>query len=71
MFKMQYSIGILKELRTFYVNQGASHTIWAILRTKSWPCYIIKACVHYFLSNLYLSLNDSPSKTMKNVFYFI
>ena len=30
-----------------------------------------KACVHYFLSNLYFSLNDSPSKTMKNVFYFI
>ena len=24
----------------------------------------VKACVHYFL-------NDSPSKTMKNVFYFI
>ena len=32
---------------------------------------ILKACVHYFLSNLNLSLNDSPSKTMKNVFYFI
>ena len=32
---------------------------------------LIKACVHYFLSNLYFSLNDSPSKTMKNVFYFI
>ena len=29
-----------------------------------------KACV-YFLSNLYFSLNDSPSKTMKNVFFFI
>ena len=32
---------------------------------------IIKACVHYFLSNLYFSPNDRPSKTMKNVFYFI
>ena len=32
---------------------------------------IIKACVRYFLSNLYFSLNDSPSKTMKNVFYTI
>ena len=30
-----------------------------------------KAFVHYFLSNLYFSLNDSPSKTIKNVFYFI
>ena len=30
-----------------------------------------KACVRYFLSNFYFSPNDSPSKTMKNVFYFI
>ena len=33
--------------------------------------WIIKACVCYFLSNFYFSRNDSPSKTMKNVFYFI
>ena len=32
---------------------------------------VIKACVHYFLSNFYFSPNDSASKTMKNVFYFI
>ena len=31
----------------------------------------VKTCVHYFLSNFYFSPNDSPSKTMKNVFYFI
>ena len=30
----------------------------------------IKAWVCYFLSNFYFSLNDSPSKTMKNVFLF-
>ena len=30
-----------------------------------------KACARYFLSNLYFSPNDSPPKTMKNVFYFI
>ena len=30
-----------------------------------------KTCVRYFLSNFYFSLNDSPSKTTKNVFYFI
>ena len=30
-----------------------------------------KACICYFLSNFYFSRNDSPSKTMKNVFYFI
>ena len=31
---------------------------------------IFKACVYYFLSNFYFSPNDSPSKTMKNVFLF-
>ena len=31
---------------------------------------IPKACLHYFLSNSYFSPNDSPSKAMKNVFYF-
>ena len=32
---------------------------------------VFKASVRYFLSNLYFSLNDSPSKSMRNVFYFI
>ena len=31
----------------------------------------IKACVLYFSSNFYFYPNDSPSKTMKNAFYFI
>ena len=31
----------------------------------------LKGCVHYFLSNFYFSPNDSCSKSMKNVFYFI
>ena len=31
----------------------------------------IKDCVYCFLSNFYSSPNDSPSKTIKNVFYFI
>ena len=30
-----------------------------------------KACVRYFLLNFYFALNDSPLKTMKNIFYFI
>ena len=30
-----------------------------------------KACVRYFLTNFYFSPNNSPSKTMKDVFYFI
>ena len=32
---------------------------------------IFKARVPYFLPNFYYQPNDSPSKTMKNVFYFI
>ena len=32
---------------------------------------MVKACARYLLSNFYFSPNDSPSKTMKNVFYFI
>ena len=32
---------------------------------------MFKACVRYFSTNFYLSPNDSPSKTMKDVFYFI
>ena len=31
----------------------------------------LKACVHYFLSNVCFSSNDSLSKSMKNNFYFI
>ena len=31
----------------------------------------LKACVWYFLSIFYFSPNGSPSKTMKNAFYFI
>ena len=30
----------------------------------------IKACARYFSSNFYFSPNDSPSKTMENVFLF-
>ena len=32
----------------------------------------VKACIHYFFYQIFIfSPNDSPSKTMKNVFYFI
>ena len=32
---------------------------------------LFKACVHYFfIKCLFFSPNDSPLKTMKNVFYF-
>ena len=32
---------------------------------------ILKACVSYFYQIFIFSPNDSPSKTIKNVFYFI
>ena len=42
------------------------------------PCHtntffksLLKTFAHYFLSNFYFSPNDSPSKIIKNVFYFI
>ena len=33
--------------------------------------FFFKACVRYFLRNFYFSPNDSSSKTLKDVFYFI
>ena len=43
-----------------------------LLQGSKLPCFTVcKTCVCYFLSNFYFSPNDSPSKTMKNVFYFI
>ena len=33
--------------------------------------FFFEACVRNFLPNFYFSPNDSPSETMKNVFYFI
>ena len=53
---------------------------WSNLESAYTPCFfnydrilssLLKACVRYILSNFYFSQNDSPSKTMKNVFYFI
>ena len=48
-----------------------------IISVFSWGCFflwyfiVFKACVCYFLSKFYFSPNDSPSKTMENVFCFI
>ena len=44
-------------------------------RSSHQRCYIKngipKACIRYFLRNFYFLPNDRPSKTMKDVFYFI
>ena len=44
---------------------------WVATQKMQWFERKIKACVRYFLSNFYFSPNNSPSRTMKNVFYFI
>ena len=58
-------------------NLSSGSVEWScavVITTKPWrhtPLKTLKACVHYFLSNFYLSPNDSPSKFMKNALYFI
>ena len=39
--------------------------------SASSACCLLKACVCYVLRIFNFSPNDSPSKTMKDVFYFI
>ena len=46
------------------INSTAGNNVYPYI------CNIIDS-VGYFLSNFYFSSNDSPSKTTKNVFYFI
>ena len=55
----------LKDLNEFYPN--LKFTFKKIIFLD----LIIQACVCYFHQILFFSPNDSPSKTMKNVFYFI
>ena len=45
---------------------------WHILRSYHYVAEVtFKACVCYFLSKFYFPLNDSPSKTMKNVLFHL
>ena len=48
----------------------STFSVVRVIKTEIFMSFI-KACVHYFLPNVYFSLNNSPSKTVKNVFYFI
>ena len=54
----------------------SAHQIYLHNRENQAKCWVLnekqlKACVCYFLSNFIFLPNDSPSKTMKKVFYFI
>ena len=59
----------MTEVFPFYFNQlFLKNTV----HSKKWAFLLeLKACVRYFLPSFYFQRNDSPSKTMKNVFYFI
>ena len=57
-----WRFGNLQEVGLYIFNQLSK-----TLRGES-SFQTFKACVRYFLSNFYFSPNDSPSKTMKNVF---
>ena len=42
-----------------------------MLKVQIWRDALVKTCVRYFLTNFYFSPNDSTSKIMEDVFYFI
>ena len=58
-----------KDLKYYFLvyYEGLIHVLTYIFDWNVLP----KACVCHFLRNFYFSPNNSPSKTMKDVFYFI
>ena len=81
-----FSVTIPRCYKDVYVNSFFPRTarLWNYLPIECFPLtydvngfksrinrHPVKACVCYFWSNFYFQPNDSPSKTMKNVFYFI
>ena len=67
-------------LYVFVINFVQDELVWSLLSVGTHKCkgkeYVealnpIKAFLCYFLRNFDFSQNDSPSKTMKDVFYFI
>ena len=54
-------------LLSYFEQQGDNNSLSDKLLTQK----LLKLVSTIFFSNFYFSLNDSPSKTMKNIFYFI
>ena len=48
-----------------------SLTLIPTLNSSLTSAYVLKACVRYFHQIFIFSPNHSPSKPMKNAFYFI
>ena len=63
LFKSKKTVIIRKWLfKKFYIAESVKR----ILARTIFPGLIFKACVYYFHKMFIFSLNDSPSKTMKN-----
>ena len=54
------------EVTSIHINQTGKVLTWPEANKK-----ILKACLRYFWRNFWFSPNDSPSKNMKDVFYFV
>ena len=76
-FKVEY---LPKEIKKFIANKNISTNIYRIQANNSiiyrYSCigfidFMLKTCVCFFYQIFILSPNHNPSKSMKNVFYFI
>ena len=54
-----------------YTSKQTYADLMLLWNSKNSHYFLFKACVRDFLRNFYSSLNDRPSKTTKDVFYFI
>ena len=66
-FVMQADESLFKEK---YISHGDIEKLMKPIKKEASKVFL-KLCVHYFLSKFSFTLNDSSSKIMKNVFYFI
>ena len=64
---MQADESLFKEK---YISHGDIEKLMKPIKKEASKVFL-KLCVHYFLSKFSFTLNDSSSKIMKNVFYFI
>ena len=69
--KKPKTVFYLSSTKNKCVVKSAKGCRMSCLTRRAWKCFLFKACACCFLSNFYFQPNDSPSKTMKNVFYFI
>ena len=71
LFSAQYSIPIFSTSIFIFIGKLSSRISCNLVMICKSISKLFKACVRYFLPNFYFWLSDSPSKTIKNIFYFI